>query len=79
MADTIDFNALTDVPADIITDVIPEKIIKVYPYELSHANAKRPFIKQNATSIALITQDTLADEPTDPDYKTQLQQDDQGN
>lgn len=40
-------------------DIAPEKVVRVFPYELAHTDSSRVFIQDNTSSIAYITQDNF--------------------
>lgn len=73
MSGNINKSAFNDIAAPILGDKIPEREIKVYPYEFINANKEEAFIMQNTVSLASISQDNLdtADEFlfTDDDNK----------
>lgn len=48
--------------AQDISDFGEEKLLKIYPYVLEDAHSSKSFIKQNATSIAYITQNFETDQ-----------------
>ncbi len=58
-----------DVPATKIKDVMPERMIKVYPYEFINASKSETFIQANTVTIASISQANLdiADETLQTD------------
>ncbi len=56
MAGEIQYSQNFDQAAPIIQDFVPERMIKVFPYELVAADKSKAFMEQNGVSIAAISQ-----------------------
>ncbi len=50
-----------DIAASLIEDFIPERLIKVYPYEFVNADKSKAFVQGNTVSVAAISQSNLDD------------------
>ncbi len=48
-----------DIAVGLIEDIIPERLIRVYPYELVQTDKSKTFLQANSVSIAAISQDKL--------------------
>lgn len=55
----INYGLNTDNPVTKIADLVPERLIKVYPYEFINADNSKSFIQENSVSIAAVSQDNL--------------------
>ncbi len=59
MNEKINYGLNVDNMVPKLDDLLPERMIKVYPYEFVNASKSKSFIQQNSVSVASISQSNL--------------------